>query len=411
MYRVRKGYLSNCPHVNRQCYNQASENMTEIAYINESMKASLTNDSGKTPVPLEGPGDTQTWPSWSPNGRYVAYSAFSSGMNGHGRIGVFLHDLSTGLTEEIFANKPGSDGIARKTPHYALWSPNGKMISLITRPRVEGLSAYVYSLTDQGPPIHVHDGFPLFSSWSRNSKFLLFHSGPKHFLIDFEGEINPRLMPGDSRLYMSPSWSPRGSIMGVLNEGREYQSSLMIVDVENLSAQSLTEFTGNGAFAWSPEGESLAVTRETQGESRFYNGIWLVSLDGSERKIVHDIVLAFFWSPNGKELAYVTTSENAEGSVRWSVYDLKSEEVRYLSDFRPTEEQLNLFMFFDQYAQSHNPWSPDGSALIYSGALGYTKARDPLPQQEDAHIIVENTATGDTSEVARGVVGAWSPQP
>ena len=123
----------------------------------------------------------------------------------------------------------------------------------------------------------------------------------------------------------------------------------------------------------------MALTREPQGESRFYNGIWHVTLDGVERKLVRDMVLAFFWSPSGKEIAYVTTSEGAEGSVRWGLVDVESGDVRYLSDFRPTEEQLNVFMFFDQYVQSHNPWSPDGSALIYSGALGYTKGRDPPP--------------------------------
>ena len=384
--------------------------MTEIAYINESMKASLTNDSGKAPVALDGPGDIQAWPSWSPNGRYVVYSAFSSGMNGHGRIGVFLHDLSSGETERIFANEPGSDGIARKTPHYALWSPNGKMISLIVRSKADGLSALVHRVGSQASPKLIHDGFPLFSSWSKNSRFLLFHSGAEHYLADFEGESKPRRMPGDSRLYMTPSWSPRGAVMGVLSEGGEYRSSLMIVDVEGRSAQSLVEFNGNGAFAWSPDGESLALTREPQGESRFYNGIWHVPLDGTERKIVHDLVLAFFWSPNGREIAYVTASEDAEGSVRWGLVDVETGGVRYLSDFRPTEEQLNVFMFFDQYVQSHNPWSPDGSSLIYSGALGYTKGRDPLPQRDDASVIVENVETGEPSEVARGILGAWSPK-
>ena len=384
--------------------------MTEIAYINESMKAFLTNDEGKTPVPLNGPGDTQSWPTWSPNGRYVVYSAFSSGMNGHGRIGVYLHDLSSGETENIFSNEPGSDGIARRTPHYALWSPNGKMISLIARSKAEGLSALVYRVGEQGPPKLIHDGFPLFSSWSRNSRFLLFHSGAEHYFVDFEGEPTPQRMPGDSRLYMTPSWSPRGAVMGLLSEGSEYRSSLMVVDVENLSAQTLVEFNGNGAFVWSPKGESVALTREPQGESRFYNGIWEASLDGTESKIVQDMVLAFFWSPDGREIAYITTSEGAEGSVRWGLMDVESGDVRYLSDFRPTEEQLNVFMFFDQYVQSHNPWSPDGSALIYSGSLGYTKGRDPLPGQDEASVIVENLETGQASEVARGILGTWSPK-
>jgi Tol biopolymer transport system component len=209
---------------------------------------------------------------------------------------------------------------------------------------------------------------------------------------------------------MTPSWSPHGSVMGVLNEGKEYRSSLMIIDVENLSAQTLVEFNGNGAFVWSPDGESVALTREPQGESRFYNGIWHVSLDGTESKIVHDMVLAFFWSPDGRQIAYVTTSEGAEGSVRWGLVDVESGDIRYLSDFRPTEEQLNVFMFFDQYVQSHNPWSPDGSSLIYSGAIGYTKERDPLPGQDNAKVIVEDVTAGSPTEVARGILGTWSPK-
>ena len=89
-------------------------------------------------------------------------------------------------------------------PHYVLWSPNGKMIALIVRSKTEGLTALVYRIGEQGPPMLAHDGFPLFSSWSRNSRFLLFHSGAEHFLVDFEGESKAGRMPGDSRLYMTP---------------------------------------------------------------------------------------------------------------------------------------------------------------------------------------------------------------
>ncbi len=384
--------------------------MTEIAYINETMKAALTNGTGKAPVALEGPGEIQTWPTWSPNGRYVVYSAFSSGTNGHGRIGVFLHDLADGETRQTFANEPGSDGIARKTPHYVLWSPDSKMVSLVARTKGNGLSALVHRVADQRPPTAIHEGFPLFTSWSRNSRFLLFHSAAEHYLVDFQGETAPRRMPGDSRLYMSPSWSPKGAVMALLSEGEEFRSSLMVVDVENLSAESLVQFNGNGAFMWSPDGESLALTREPQGDSRFYNGIRLVSLDGVERKIVHDLVLAFFWSPDGRQIAYITTSEGAEGSVRWGLVDVDSGEARYLSDFRPTEEQLSIFMFFDQYVQSHDPWSPDGSSLIYCGALGYSKGRDPLPGLDEASVIVEEVEAGDPTEVARGILGTWSPK-
>ena len=113
------------------------------------MKVFVTDDAGgKTPIALDGPGETQMWPVWSRNARYVAYSAFSSGSNGHGRIGIYVHDLSTAETKEIFTNEPGSDGIARRTPHYILWSPNGKLIALIVRSRDNGLSLLVHRIDE-----------------------------------------------------------------------------------------------------------------------------------------------------------------------------------------------------------------------------------------------------------------------
>ncbi len=198
--------------------------------------------------------------------------------------------------------------------------------------------------------------------------------------------------------------------MGILRERDDYRHSLMIGDVDGRKADLVMEFDGSGAFGWSPDGESFALTREPQGKSRFYKGLWQVFFDGTERQLVDDLVLAFFWSPTGKEIAYVTTSEAAEGSVRWGLANVETGGAHYLSDFRPTEEQLNVFMFFDQYVQSHNPWSPDGSALIYSGSLGYTRDREPLPQQDEARIIVENVTTGTPTELAPGAFGAWSPK-
>lgn len=384
--------------------------MAEIAYIDRSMKVFLTDDAEKTPVALDGPGETQMWPVWSPNGRYVVYSAFSSGSNGHGHIGVYLHDFSTAETEEIFKNEPGSDGIARRTPHYVLWSPNSNLIALIVRSRDNGLSLVVHRMDDEDEPIPVHTGFPLFSSWSRDSRFLLLHSGAEHYLVDFSDEPIAQRMPIDSRLYMAPSWSPQADTMGILRERDNYRHSLMIGDVDGQKADLVMEFDGSGAFAWSPDGESFALTREPQGESRFYKGLWHILLDGTERQLVNDLVLAFFWSPTGEEIAFVTISESAEGSVRWGLANVKTGDARYLSDFRPTEEQLNILMFFDQYVQSHNPWSPDGTALIYSGALGYTKDREPLPQQDETQVIVEDVSSGTPTEIARGVFGAWSPR-
>ena len=85
-------------------------------------------------------------------------------------------------------------------------------------------------------------------------------------------------------------------------------------------------------------------------------------------------------------------------------------EVVRLADFRPSQEQLTTFMYFDQYVMSHSPWSPDGGHLVFSGALGYEKVRRPLPVGESTKVFVADVrAERPPRAVASGSAGFWRP--
>ena len=102
--------------------------------------------------------------------------------------------------------------------------------------------------------------------------------------------------------------------------------------------------------------------------SGYYDRLALLDADSTaERVLIEEPMLCFFWSPDGSKIAYITPSEEAEGSVRWAVLDLESDETSYLVDFLPSREMLTMFMFFDQYGQSHSLWSPDGSKILFAG--------------------------------------------
>ena len=104
-------------------------------------------------------------------------------------------------------------------------------------------------------------------------------------------------------------------------------------------------------------------------------------------------------------------SEGAEGSIRWSVVDVRSSDVVRLADFRPTQEQLTTFMYFDQYVMSHSPWSPDGGHLLFSGVLGYEKVRRPLPAGASTKVFVADAAAeAPPREAADGSIGFWRPE-
>ena len=68
-----------------------------------------------------------------------------------------------------------------------------------------------------------------------------------------------------------------------------------------------------------------------------------------------------------------------------------------------------MLSFFDQYAYSHSPWSPDSSRLVMAGSEG------PVAERRNGHTptgsrIYVLDAVGDASpqEIAQGSVAFWS---
>ena len=219
-----------------------------------------------------------------------------------------------------------------------------------------------------------------------------------------------RQMPGTSSLYMAPSWCPGIGRVALFQDAGGDRQRLLLADTDQGTARTLAEVSGHAAVAWSPDGRVLGMLRDLQDGSGYYAGLWLLEADGSgERRITDDRVLCFFWSPDGGRIAYITPSEEAEGSVRWAVLDVGGGDPRYLADFRPTGEQLTAFMFFDQYGQSHSPWSPDGLRLIFAGALGREAVRTVLPEGTAAGVFVSVVDDGAPAHVASGSQGFFSP--
>jgi hypothetical protein len=77
-------------------------------------------------------------------------------------------------------------------------------------------------------------------------------------------------------------------------------------------------------------------------------------------------VFAFFWSPDGTRLAYLTLTPD-EQAVELRVVPAAGGSSRTLAVFRPTREFIQLITYFDQYAQSAAIWSADSRRLTFAG--------------------------------------------
>mgnify|MGYP001459365982 CR=1 FL=1 len=137
--------------------------------------------------------------------------------------------------------------------------------------------------------------------------------------------------------------------------------------------------------------------------------------------IIEKPTIAHFWSPDSKQIAYVSLSETP-GVLCWAVMDIETQQQSELVDFVPSEAQLTMFQFFDQYAYSYSLWSPDSDALVFAGNLStdaltasFSSGDNgtenyPAFAHESGHIIVVSLGEQTSTQViAEGFMATWSP--
>ncbi|CAM9972909.1 unnamed protein product [Heterosigma akashiwo] len=104
---------------------------------------------------------------------------------------------------------------------------------------------------------------------------------------------------------------------------------------------------------------------------------------------VGNILLAYFWSPDSTKLLCLSTNfgrnelalaRNAlkQGynlKCRWKVVDVDTGKVTNYPEFTPRTFYIKVYLpFFDQYAQSYTPWSPDSQSFGHVSQEGLSSS-------------------------------------
>jgi TolB protein len=120
------------------------------------------------------------------------------------------------------------------------------------------------------------------------------------------------------------------------------------------------------------------------------------------RELTDNPVMAFFWSPDGSKLAFLALEAvNGRVGTRWYVWD--GAATRQYAAFYPSRVLLRDYLpYFDQYAQSHRLWSPDGSAFVFAGVLANGESGIWLQ-----HVDEEGAAV--PVSLGPGEFATWSP--
>jgi TolB protein len=214
--------------------------------------------------------------------------------------------------------------------------------------------------------------------------------------------------------FQAPVWLSAGEARWLY--ARQTAARKQLVLQSESVTRTLAEFDGGIAFSGSPDGQHVAYALNT-ATSFLYQGLALIDLrDSSTQVVFKGDVLAFFWSPDGTKLAYLTGAlvepaviGRAGGraaqprrtlQATWHVIDLAVNRTIDLNTFEPTAGFLYLIQYFDQFAQSVTLWSPDSRSLVYTG--------QPLIGEQGVYVIDAQDATASPRFVGPGDFAIWS---
>lgn len=215
-------------------------------------------------------------PSWSADGRWIAFSSTQQG-----ETGVWVTYTGGNYPRYVTSDAP------TETEGDPAWSPDGTTL------------AYTASNGQCGQQ----------DLWIINS--------------DATSAVNVTNTPSCDEQDWGPDWSPDGDHIAYASSRGGEASHVWVMEPDGANPVNLTpDMPGSDYPAWSPDGTQIAFS--------FEGTIWVMGADGTNRRRLteglHDSMPA--WSPDGSQIAFA-----ADRDGDWEIYllDLSTEAVIQLT--------------------------------------------------------------------------------
>jgi hypothetical protein len=366
------------------------------------------------------------FPAWSPDNQTLAAIG---GTQGEG--GVFAVSASPAVwptpAQPIYQSR-------EHPPVYCSWSPDGATIGLLAAHPTQRLALHL--VDPAADPAHTTPtlligGQPCFWHWHADSHGLFAHvdlgrtsAQVAHVRWRLPGTatIQPlAIQPGN---FQAPAISHDSRYVAYAQLTPAGSSQLVVAGRDRKTV--IGEHEGFVALNWSPRSAQLAFLHPLATHQQFYGPLHLWDAEsGQVRRLSPETALAFFWSPDGRQIAYLAVAEtdpvtprlpggatNGHFKGTWplqhqaasealqlalSVIDVATGQRRALTTFTPTAPLINQFLpFFDQYSKSHSLWSAHSDALVLA------TLEDDRPM-----LTIVDATTGHSQPLAPGTMGVW----
>jgi TolB protein len=359
--------------------------------------AGLSNDQGWT----------YRWPTYSPDGRHLAFAGYRSQSGALLSSAVLSADVDQANSSVVLES-------TELAPIYLYWSPDSRHLTALFQ-RGSNLELHLLDGTGKEAPRQLLVGSPLYWSWSPDGKTLAVHVGADPQSNDTwvgllhvtDASVQEERFPDAPGGFRAPAWAP-----GAVPDKLAYVAlggGTSILSVRNAAGQvtRITSSATDVAFNWSPQGDWLAFASASPDTPATYTGLEAARADGSERhRLSQDALVAFYWAPDGKRLA-VLGLDSAAQALSWSIVSVDGKLHQALTSFVPSSDFAFQLPFFDQYAQSTRLWSADGQKLVYGAADG-SERRNGSALSEQV-MLLDASGQAAPAPIAPGSVAVWSP--
>jgi TolB protein len=217
-------------------------------------------------------------PALSPDGKYLAYTDFTSG-----RPALYIRNLSDKKTSVVGKSGISIDPAWRNSSEVATTlSYEGDQDIYLVRSDGSVSRRLTNSKGIDVSPTFSPDGSKMAFVSSRNGM-------PQIFIEDLQSGQTRRLT-FSGRYNTQPSWSPAGDKIAYSTWENKGEINIFVINTDGSGLKQLTAKSGeNEAPSWSPDGEMIVFSSSRQGRKRLYvmsstgeNQRRLVQIDGEQ---------------------------------------------------------------------------------------------------------------------------------
>ncbi|MBI3017264.1 MAG: Tol-Pal system beta propeller repeat protein TolB [Deltaproteobacteria bacterium] len=216
-------------------------------------------------------------PAWSPDGKKISYSTYTTHEHNIKNLDLFVLDLTTG-DQKVISRRSGLNS-------GASWAPNGKDIALTLS--YEG-DPDIYLINASGENVRKvtsHPALDVEPAWSSDGQKIIFSSGRAPlahlYVMNKNGEeVNRLTFAG--RFNSSPAWSPKGEKIVFAGDLGGY-FDLFLINPNGTGLQRLTKSQNrenNEHPSWSADGRHIVFS---SNRSKKYE-LYMINDDGSNER-------------------------------------------------------------------------------------------------------------------------------